>query len=238
MIKVQQTEDYSLFKRMKGNRVINKKQVQKLYHSFGDNPVIASAVPITVNDKMEIIDGQHRFQALKKLRLPITYIVASKLTLAEVQVMNSATKNWRPIDYARSFKEMGNQNYAIYLDFESKYKLSHHVLLHYLTDMDRRTTTSSFRKGDFKVGDIRLAHERCKYLVEITKYYGRGDTRVFATAFRKVIEHPEYSHERMMEKVKSHGADILKDSPFMEDYMRQLEKIYNFHCGVNRVKLF
>jgi len=241
MNKIQQTEDYSSFKRIEGNRTINKAQVKKLYDSFNEHPDIASAVPITVNDKMEIVDGQHRFAALKQLGLPIWFYQVDGLKLEDVQRINSSTKSWAPSDYARSFAELGNENYKIYLEFKNTYHLTHMVLLMILTSRMNNSgaTTATFRKGKFVVGDLKLAHRLAKQLDDIKRYYARGDTRVFALAFKRIATNPQYNHGQMIDKFVLFKDKFLKDSPYVEEYMRQLEKIYNHHNAIeNRVKLF
>jgi len=242
MNKVQQTEDYSSFTRIKGNRTINKAQVKKLYDSFNEHPELASAVPIIVNDKMEIIDGQHRKEALKKLGLPISYVQIDGLDLRDVQIVNSATKNWSPTDYARSFAELGNDNYKTYLEFREKYHFTHSILMLMLTGAMQRdggNTTYSFRHGKFKVGNLEQANKISKQFKDVVAYYKRADSRVFAVAFKRAAINPNYNHKRMLEKIQAYGAKFLKDSPYAEDYMRQLEKIYNYHNGQeNRVRLF
>jgi len=248
---IQQTEDYSSFKSIIGNRTINKAQVAKLYESFGNLPSLVQATPIIVNDKMEIIDGQHRFQAWKKLGVPIAYYQVNGLTLGDVQVMNSSTKNWTPLDYAKSYSALGKPDYDIYLKFKSKYKLSHNVLLSYLgkiNNLDKsdemgsirglNNTVQTFRKGLFQVVDEKKSEILCKDLIEVQQYYKRGDSRSFAIAFKIAHASPKYNHAQMMEKMALLGSTI-KDSPFAEDYMRQLEKIYNYHMGsANRVRLY
>lgn len=242
MTTIQKTEGYNLFKRISGNRTINKAQVSKLFNSLGENPDIAAAIPIIVNEQMQIIDGQHRYEALKKLGLPIHYVVIDGLSLKDVQIVNSATKTWTPLDYAKSFSELGVEDYDIYLRFRKKYHLSHNILVSYLSSGadDMRgggNTVQTFRKGKFKVNDIKTAERLCQQLTEVQQYYNRGDSRGFALAFKIAAMNPKYEHQRMLSKVAEH-PEFLKDSPYAEDYMRQLEKIYNWHCGVNRVKLF
>ncbi len=247
-MKIQQTEDYTLFKRISGNRTINKAQVSKLYDSLGNHPEMASAAPIIVNEQMQIIDGQHRFEALKKLGLPITYIIMEGLSLREVQILNSATKTWTPLDYAKSFSELGYKDYDVYLEFRKKYQLGHNILLAYLSSnkddenalRSRKTgsnTVQTFRDGKFKVANVKVSHVLCQELVDVQQYYKNYDSRVFALAFKVAASHPKYDHQRMISKIAEHPT-MLKDTPYMEDYMRQLEKIFNYHCGVNRVKLF
>lgn len=242
MSKILITEDYNLFKRMKGNRTVNKGQVKKLYDSIAENPSVISATPIIVNEANEIIDGQHRYEALKKLGLPIYYTVVEGLGLGDIQIINSSTKTWSPVDYAKSFAEMGNDNYGTYLEFKRKYHLNHSVLLVYLTGLTRnvqRNTVVSFRKGKFVVGDKELAHKLCQYLMEVGQYYKKYATRSFALAFQKIAIHPEYDQDRMIGKLKQYN-EMLKDSAYPEEYMRQLEKVYNHHCwgDVGRIKLF
>jgi hypothetical protein len=242
-MKIQQTEEYNLFKRIAGNRTINKAQVSKLFESFGNHPELASAAPILVNEQMQIVDGQHRLEALKKLGIPVTYVMIEGLGMRDVQILNSATKTWTPLDYAKSYSEMGYTDYDVYLQFRKKYHLSHNILMSYLSaspDESMRghtNTIHSFRSGGFKAADIKRANTLCQQLIDMQQYYNRGDSRAFALAFKIAASHPQYDHARMLAKTAEH-PDYLKDSPYAEDYMRQLEKIYNFHCGVNRVKLF
>lgn len=241
-MKIQQTENYSLFKRIKGNRTINKAQVKKLVDSFGEDPQLALSVPIVVNDKFEIIDGQHRFQALKKLGLPIAYYQVPGLTLHSVQTVNSATKVWNPIDYAKSYTELGNKNYKTYIDFRNKYHLGHTILLVFMGGaQSSNNTTTRFRKGLFVTGNVKEAETVCQRFVDVSKFYKRSDSRSFALAFYKIAKNAKYDHDRMLSQLERHPKGF-EDSPFMEDYVRQFERIYNFHMknieGGSRVRLF
>ena len=241
-MKIQQTEDYSSFKSIVGNRTINKAQVAKLHESFGNNPKLASALPIIVNDKMEIIDGQHRFVAWKRLGFPISYFMVDGLELNDVQTMNSSTKNWTPLDYAKSYSTLGKKDYDIYLAFRKKYGLSHNILIAFLSDIEEMrgggNTVQTFRKGLFKVANEEKSAKLCQHMLEISKFYKRGDSRSFALAYKRAHASPKYKHAQMVEKMSLLGHTI-KDSPYAEDYMRQLEKIYNYHMGAaNRVRLY
>ena len=227
---------------MKGNRSLNNSQLKKLADSFNKFPEIAEAVPILVNEKLEIIDGQHRFKALETLNMPINYIMIEGLSLKDVQIINSATKNWNPVDYAQSFDEMGKKNYTLYLEFKKKYKLTHSILLTYMSGMDRHkgnNTPASFNAGKFIVGDVKKAHTICKELTELISLYKKMKKRSFALAFRKVSSSPEYTHKRMLEKMKLYGEKILKDCETTEEAMRRLEKLYNFQALQDtRIKLY
>jgi hypothetical protein len=239
-MKIQQTEDYSSFKRIEGNRTISKSQVKKLVDSYNEDPHLSTMAPIIVNDNMEVIDGQHRLEAFKKLDLPVNYMIIPGIGLAEVQKLNSATKTWTPMDYARSYSELGNENYKTYLQFRKKYGLIHQVAMTYLGGADgaKENTTYRFHRGKFVVRDVESAHKISGQLVDMTQYYRKGDARGFAYAFRKIALSPKYDHQRMIAKFQQ-KVGIFKDTPYVEENLRQLEKIYNHGCGQgNRVRLF
>ena len=64
---VMMTNDYNMFKNIEGNRNINKIHLKRLKQSIQEKHIM---VPIIVNGKYEIIDGQHRFQSAKDLSKP------------------------------------------------------------------------------------------------------------------------------------------------------------------------
>ena len=55
-----QTTNYSQFKTRADNRPINQSNVQKLVKSF---EVMGQIIPIKVDSKMHVLDGQHRVRA-------------------------------------------------------------------------------------------------------------------------------------------------------------------------------
>ena len=56
------TNDYNTFKVMPGNRPVNKLHVRRLSKSMEEKHLMS---PILVNEKMQVIDGQHRLEAQK-----------------------------------------------------------------------------------------------------------------------------------------------------------------------------
>ncbi|MBQ2600753.1 ParB N-terminal domain-containing protein [bacterium] len=73
---VYRTTDYDKFKTLDGNRTVEKSRVNKILKSINDNGYIHC--PIIVNERMEIIDGQGRLEAVKQLGIPVEYKKADK----------------------------------------------------------------------------------------------------------------------------------------------------------------
>ena len=67
-----ETHDYGQFRFIKGNRLIRASHVNNILKSMKKRRLFS---PLIVNEKMEIIDGQHRFKAQEKLNKSIEVIV-------------------------------------------------------------------------------------------------------------------------------------------------------------------
>lgn len=238
MLKIEKTEDYTLFKKINGNRALNKSHISRLIQSISQNAESIKYTPIVVNEDYEIIDGQHRLEAIKKLNLPVYYIMHEGLGLMNVQGLNSMSKSWTPMDFARSYAEIGNKHYKTYIEFKQKYKLNHDILLAYL-GLDDATTGVMFKSGKLKVRDPRSSHDLCLALIDLGAFYDGFKRRSFAIAFKRMWSNKYYDHKYFISKLKVHGYKI-EDYALPEDYLRSLEKIYNSHLRdeKERVRFF
>lgn len=74
------TRKYDKFSYIEGNRKPTHDHVRQLIGSFSDNNSLVATRPVLVNDKFQVIDGQHRFEACRALDLPIYYIIGQSAT--------------------------------------------------------------------------------------------------------------------------------------------------------------
>ena len=70
--KVYKTSDLSIFKQIDGNRVPNLQHIKRLADSIRVYGMKCN--PILVNERMEVIDGQHRLMAAKEVKSFVYYI--------------------------------------------------------------------------------------------------------------------------------------------------------------------
>ena len=66
--------------------------------------------PIIVNKQMEIIDGQHTFEACKFNGLPIYYMFTVLANIDDISNINSVKKKWTMEDFLHQYVEKGNIN--------------------------------------------------------------------------------------------------------------------------------
>lgn len=225
-MKIQATQDYTLFKRIPGNRKLSNPHVKRLLEAIKEDPETITYNPIIVNNRLEVIDGQHRLKAIEELGLPVHYVKVSDIGLETVQKLNSLSKSWSPMDFAKSFAENGNENYAIYIDFKQEFKLNHETLMRYLAQ-DIPMTSSLFKKGGFKVKDGARAFELCKELLDIAKYYDRAIQRNPSNGFYIIATSALYDHKRMMRQFKYHGHRF-QEQALATDWAREFERLYNY----------
>ena len=95
------TDEYDAFQRLEGNRKVLQERVNLIKQSIGQVGYVSN--PIIVNEKMEVIDGQGRLEALKQLHLPVEYRVIEGLTVRECQAINRKTKGWTITDFVDCF---------------------------------------------------------------------------------------------------------------------------------------
>lgn len=230
-IKIQTSKDYKAFRRIKGNREIKKAHVNKLRTAIEGDPQVIEYNPILVNEKMEIIDGQHRFEAIKQLNLPVHYQTVQGLTLENVQALNSNTKSWTPNDYAYAYAELGNKHYRAYLEHRKAYGFNHDVTMNYCS-VGYPITGESFKHGKFRCANWEYVVKLSEQLIDIGKFVPHWNLRSTALAFLHVAQHPEYDHKRMMQKLEKLGKQMERFTQ-LADSIRAFEHIYNHGLNIN-----
>lgn len=92
-MEIKKTTDYTLFKKLEGNRDVRKKNA--LVKSITEMDLTMYS-PIIVSEDFRIVDGQHRFEACKELGLPIYFLVMpSKNAERAMIVLNKCQSQWR-----------------------------------------------------------------------------------------------------------------------------------------------
>jgi len=100
-----ETKQYDMLEFLDSNRDINDKTVKKLVKSIKEKGL---QVPIVVNENKQIVDGQHRFIALRQLGYAVPYIVSHVWHNEDDTVVMQEAKKWSALDFAQSLASRGN----------------------------------------------------------------------------------------------------------------------------------
>lgn len=95
-----ETYDYDMFKCLIGNREVVERRKNKIIASV--KSVGQLPIPILVNEKYEVVDGQGRLEAWKELGLPVLFLIQKGIGLKECQAINQNQEKWRSLDYIKS----------------------------------------------------------------------------------------------------------------------------------------
>lgn len=237
-VTVQQTNKYDKFKLIHNNRDQNRGHIERLKRAFEEVGNLTQVQPILVNEKMEIIDGQHRFIAAKELGQPIFYTKRAGLRISDARSMNILHRTWTTDDFAESYAAGGDPNYQKYLKIKEDYGLSHSIILSYIAGANNKGAFGGFRNGEFVLTDEADARHRLDMLMELLVLLPIGKDKNFSYAFLKTTYVPGYDHDRMVDKATRLG-DTMRRYATVPEYQRALEDLYNHgHSESTRVRLY
>lgn len=106
---VYETQNYDMFKKLLGNRDVTEARIAKIKDSINNVGYVLN--PCVINGKNEVIDGQGRIEALKRLNLPVHYVIDKNAGLEQCVQLNINGTKWTANDYIVSYVHQGNTNY-------------------------------------------------------------------------------------------------------------------------------
>jgi len=221
---VHTTTDYFLFKSIDGNRNKNLLHLNRLKKSMSENYLFTI---IIVNEKYEIIDGQHRFEIIKELNLPLHYIICDGYGLNEVHILNQNSKTWNCDDYLDAYVNLGYEDYIKYAEFKQKYNLGHHETMSLLSKITSKIDQQIFFTGQFKVKSIKDAENTIEKILMIEPYYVGVRRRSFIYAMMSLFKNPNFEYTEFIQKLKLQPT-ALQDCTNINNYKTLIEEIYNY----------
>ena len=230
------TTNYERFKRLLNNRDIKGGGVKNIIDSINTIGYITN--PIIVNEKYEVIDGQHRLEALKALNMPVDYIEVKGAGINECRLMNRKQGNWTTMDYLKSYARSGNPNYMNLYDLilqHPKQKLQ--VIVFAITGAGANGT--GIQDGNFICDKtmFREADEKLSTLDEVIDFIRKteGRTDYLAMAYIYALQNRTVDSYRLKDTIVKRSHTI-RGSVSLPDALDNLSEAYNFKAR-NKVYL-
>ena len=214
------TSDYSIFSTLKGNRNIDPKNVAKIVESMKKKYLYTV---ILVNENIEIIDGQHRLEACKKLGLPINYEIIEGYGLQEVQMLNANVKNWGLVDYVEAFAKNGDSDYMYFLEFMGKYKFNFSMCCAILFNGATRTG-DNIRSGKMPKIDKIKSNKIAESLLLFENVVKSWNKKSFVYTIINLYKLDNFDFNDLALRLSK--CD-LKEYATVEGYIAKIEEIYN-----------
>lgn len=239
-LRVYTTKDYSIFKKSEGNRPVNPKHVNRLVRSYEKFGWLNS--PLIVNEKMQVVDGQHRLAAAKEMENPIsvTFIIVKGYNLQEVQALNLMQSNWSTKDYLHSYADQGLEHYVKLRDFWNENKdfgLSLCAAICANTHIQGVTSTAQntmhnkikpvFNEGTYETKNIHDAQKLVTLVRSIQPYFNYYTHRAFVLAIIHLINDGKFKFLDFIKKLQVQPTRLRK-CVSKSDYIVLIEEIYNY----------
>lgn len=231
---IESTSNYDTFRFHKMQRALDPNHVARIQKSMKKRGFIPTS-HIIVTPDMEIIDGQHRFQAAKNLEIDIYYAVQGDLDVDDVREMAATTVGWKIDDFVTSFIRQGREDYARLRALRVKSGLSWESVLHLLGDL--KSTKRALISGKYyftEIGEQRFANFFEKFQLFKDAFPQGWYHRHFVIACAHVFSHPRYDHEQMVKRIGYQTKRLVKCHD-AATYVRLLEEIYNFNSRADNI---
>ena len=228
------TENYDMFKKIGGNRKINKANYAKIVKSMKEEQLI---IPIVVNEKYEIIDGQHRYTACKDLGKPVYFYMVRGYGLDQVKRANIASSNWKKENYLDMFVAENNEVYKEFEEIKERYDLNISNLLKIFAIVQEKQSARvgyEFENGTFTL-DGKMEVLRFLTALEDFNFFKFYKSNNFLIAFTRLYFKSEYDHDKMKTKLITHRNSLEKRSTSDEYLVLLCNRIYSFGVTKNPI---
>lgn len=235
--KIYSTTNYSMFKCSSWNRnPEDELRINKVTKSIREIGFIGS---IIVNEKYEVIDGQARLEACKRLGIPVRYMIVPGTGKKECLALNISQTNWSMIDYIKSYAREGMISYTYLLNLIEAYgkdfKLK--VILNSITGkMDVRPIIIKEGKIECMSEDYDRAQAILRFLTKFIPILSRiqGHNEFYFMALAFCYGDQEVDNDRLYKQISLRQASLIPVSN-IQQALEQIEDAYNYHARVNKV---
>ena len=223
---IHETYDYDKFRFIDGNRDVNHLHLNRLIQSMQEKYI---PVPILVNEKYDIIDGQHRWSAVKHLDLPVYYHMVPGLRLKDVHRLNTNMRTWTAEEYLDGYCKLNYPHYIQFKAFKRTHKFGQNECMSILTHGGHPggSLFDTFKKGAFKIHSYEKATEIAEKLTAIGQYYDGYKRRNFVFSMLDMFKNPDYDHDIFLNKL-SYQSRKLTDQTTIVHYKECIMEIYNY----------
>lgn len=234
--KIYESTDYSLLKNINSNRMISPTNYNKLVRSMQEEVLV---MPICVNEKMEIIDGQHRFLAAKELGKPFYFYIQEGYKEDQMKRANLVSSNWNKNDFLNMYINQDHPTYRRIKELMDEYGIVISDMIKIIASVredNYREAGLAFEEGTLVITDADFidieSFLECLSLFKDFKQYNRSK---FISAYLELYFHASYDHKQMKEKYSKRASQLVPQLT-RDGYLTLLaNKIYSFGTSKSNI---
>ncbi|MCB6230839.1 ParB/RepB/Spo0J family partition protein [Flavobacterium psychrophilum] len=222
------TAKYTQFLFKKTNRGISRKKVEELKKNilkFGYD----ENYPILINEKFEILDGQHRFKASQELNIEINYNFVKHDTDEYMRSLNIVSSGWELMDYINSYANEGRETYVRLLKFKEDHKINTTVAL--------IVFCPSSTSKDIRSGKVLKVNQNAKKIMNLLQMFSDldfGTKKSFVLAICSFFS--KNPTPEQIEKLVKYRL-VIQEMANTPQFLIVFENIINRHVKTNKICL-
>lgn len=261
-MQILRTENYNIFTKPSYTRKITNSAVNRLIYSITKNGFLVN--PIIVNENMEVIDGNHRLEAARKVKTGVYFVIRKGFGFEEHLEMNGIQSNWKTKDFAKSYSDLGIESYVKLTEFNKLYdEFSLYTCINLLNNTagfnkklsgrirnkaGNNVNMELVQKNNFQEGTWEVSEEMydnaiyyADQLRNLEKYIGNLYFKnSFVLAWITANHNSKFSYKRIIKKLDTYpdlcnNLRNLNSTMNQGDYLEELREIYNYKESVDKV---
>lgn len=224
------TDDYSMFSFFKSNR--EPKHWPKIANSLKEKDM-AEYVPILVDRKFRIIDGQGRYWACKELGLPIYFIIGERCEEEDIIRMNVDRTDWKTPEYLDYYVSHEYPQYIRLADLIDRCSfMDLGKVLRIWQYRKDSNMLDEFRRGLYRISDegidkVVAVNRLVKKIYGLTNHeYVKANSFVAAVSSIYLNKH-KIDIDVLLERIQSY-PHLVEKRTTLSDYVDVLENVYNY----------
>jgi hypothetical protein len=225
---VYSTKDYNKFKFRGDNRIVKDNHVKGLIQNMKERGWEPGSY-VVINEKGEIIDGQHRVKAAIQVGIPVHYTIEKKAGFETIRNLNRNQKNWAITDHIHGFVQENNPHYIKLNNFIKEFpelKVTECMML--CKNSFSSVSREEFESGNFKTKDMSKAREWGNNIMSLKPYFKGYSRSIFVRALVKLLSNKqEFKFDRFLHKVQLR-PNLVFMCGTVEQYVTMIEDVYNY----------
>jgi hypothetical protein len=234
-MQVKKTSDYTIFKKLPGNREIEPGNLKKITASLKMNNML-ELNPILVDSEMRVMNGQHRLEAAKNLGIEVYYKVDENIKSSDLLLLQTQ-KSWTLEDFVRYHAAQGINAYVDIVKLSEKYSISITEAIQYLgigrggkgyIALKEGKTTENIKEKENDLKDKIFKIEQIRRLIE-EKTIGEKKyliSRYFTRSLLALIDNSSFDFDVFIQKLNL-GLGKVHHCTTVDQYYDMFKAIYN-----------
>lgn len=231
------TKEYDKFNFLNGNRGIMPQHVNNLVDALQEDDFLEYH-PLLVDKDYNILDGQHRLLAAKRLGLSVYYHVIKDPEVAKKLLVatNSNKRNWILEDYLNYYVSLGFPEYIKLRNLLDDLNISFtHLTYVFLTNISKKKPADEFRSGAYIHKDMEYTKEVFENIKDITNILIAHttvppicwNTKKMYKTLKFIISNDNYNKEHFINNIKTLSFKVCPKNTLQEN-LRFFVSIHNY----------